>query len=159
MELVVAAAENDVIGRGNALPWHLSADLRRFKAITLGHRILMGRKTQQSIGRPLPGRLNLVLSRSGGFAAPGCATVSSVEEALQAPGAGPLMVIGGAEVYRLCLPLADRIHLTLVHARIADGDAFFAGWRGPGWRETARERHEADEKNDYPCSFVTLERA
>ncbi len=160
IEFVVAVAENDVIGRANGLPWRLSADLRRFKAITLGHSVLMGRKTFDSIGRALPGRRNLVLSRSGHAVAPGCEVVAGVAEALRAAGdGGVLMVIGGAEVYRQCLPLAARIHLTIVHTRIGDGDAFFTGWRDPGWREASRERHPADEKNSYDYSFVTLERA
>jgi dihydrofolate reductase len=157
VEIVVAVAENDVIGRDNGLPWRLSADLRHFKAITLGHSVLMGRKTFDSIGKALPGRQNLVLTRSADFAADGCTGVHSPEEALAAaqPG-GLLMVIGGAEVFRLFLALAGRIHLTIVHTIIADGDACFAGWRGAEWREMSRERHEADERNSYAYSFVTL---
>jgi dihydrofolate reductase len=157
VEFVVAVAENDVIGRNNGLPWRLSGDLRHFKAITLGHSVLMGRKTFESIGKALPGRRNLVLTRSADFAADGCSSVHSLEEALAAAGpGGPLMVIGGAEVFRLSLVLARRIHLTIVHAVIADGDARFDGWRGPEWREVARERHEADDRNTYAYSFVTL---
>lgn len=157
VEFVVAVAENDVIGRDNGLPWRLSADLRHFKAITLGHSVLMGRKTFDSIGKALPGRQNLVLTRSADFAADGCTGVHSLDEALAAvqPG-GPLMVIGGAEVFRLSLALARRIHLTLVHTVIADGDACFDGWRGPEWHEVSRERHEADDRNSYAYSFVTL---
>jgi len=160
MELVVAAAENDVIGRGNQLPWRLPADLRRFKALTLGKHVLMGRNTYESIGRALPGRTNLVLSRSLDFAPSGCTVVASLDAARRAAGAdAALMVIGGAEIYRLCLPFAARIHLTLVHARIDGGDAFFDGWRGPEWRESFRERHEADDKNSCAYSFITLERS
>ncbi|MGO9038881.1 MAG: dihydrofolate reductase [Steroidobacteraceae bacterium] len=160
MELVVAASENDVIGRGNRLPWRLSADLRRFKALTLGKSVLMGRRTYESIGRALPGRTNLVLSRSPGFAPDDCTVLATLEAARTAAGtASSLMVIGGAQIYRLCLPFASCIHLTLVHTTIEDGDAFFGGWRGPEWRETARERHEADDKNSCAYSFVTLERA
>jgi dihydrofolate reductase len=160
MELVVAAAENDVIGRGNQLPWRLPADLRRFKALTLGKHVLMGRNTYESIGRALPGRTNLVLSRSLDFAPSGCTVVASLDAARRAAGAdAALMVIGGAEIYRLCLPFAARIHLTLVHARIDGGDAFFGGWRGPEWRESFRERHEADDKNSCAYSFITLERS
>jgi dihydrofolate reductase len=157
VEFVVAVAENDVIGRDNGLPWRLSADLRHFKAITLGHSVLMGRKTFDSIGKALPGRQNLVLTRSADFAADGCTGVHSLDEALAAaqPG-GPLMVIGGAEVFRLSLALARRIHLTIVHTVIADGDACFDGWRGPEWREVSRERHEADDRNSYAYSFVML---
>lgn len=160
MELLVAASENDVIGRGNQLPWRLPADLRRFKALTFGKCVLMGRKTYESIGRALPGRTNLVLSRSPEFAPGDCTVVATLEAARCAAGtAATLMVIGGAEIYRLCLPFASRIHLTLVHTRIEDGDAFFGGWRAPEWRETARERHESDDKNSCAYSFITLERS
>ena len=160
VELVVAAAENDVIGRGNQLPWRLAADLRHFKALTLGKPILMGRKTYQSIGKALPGRTNIVLTRSAGFAAADCIVVESLAAALRTARAAPvLMVIGGADVYRQCLPCATRIHLTLVHTRIEDGDTFFAGWREEGWRELCRERHAADEKNTFDYSFITLERS
>jgi dihydrofolate reductase len=159
VELVVAVAENDVIGRGGRLPWHLREDLRRFKALTLGKPILMGRRTYQSIGKALPGRTNLVLTRSAGFQAADCTAVATLDQARLAAGAdSSLMVIGGAEVYRQCLAIAARIHLTLVHTRVEQGDTFFAGWRGPEWRETFRERHAAGENNDFDYSFVTLER-
>jgi dihydrofolate reductase len=159
VELVVAVAENDVIGRGNRLPWRLSADLRRFKALTLGKTILMGRKTYESIGKALPGRTNLVLTRSHDFRAAECTVVGSLQRARDAAGAGgALMVIGGADVYRQCLPFAARIHLTLVHARISDGDTFFADWRDPPWCEALREPHAADAKNEFDYTFVTLER-
>jgi dihydrofolate reductase len=158
LELVVAVAENDVIGRGNGLPWRLSADLRHFKSLTMGKPILMGRKTFESIGRALPGRVNLVMTRAPEFRAADCVVVGSLDSACAAAGAGTLMVIGGAEVYRQCLPFASRIHLTLVHARVEDGDAFFSGWRGAEWRESSRERHPADDRNDHPYSFITLDR-
>jgi dihydrofolate reductase len=159
MEFVVAVSENDVIGRRNELPWRLSADLRRFKALTLGKPILMGRKTYESIGHALPGRRNIVLSRAAGFAPADVSVAATLEAALEAAGReAPLMVIGGAEIYRQCLPAASRIHLTLVHTRIEDGDAFFDGWHGEEWRESSRERHEADDKNNFPYSFLTLER-
>jgi dihydrofolate reductase len=162
MQFVVAVSENDVIGRRNQLPWRLSADLRRFKALTLGKPVLMGRKTYESIGHALPGRLNLVLSRSSGFAPADCTVVPTLAAARAAAaiaGEGPLMVIGGAEVFRQCAPEAECIHLTLVHAFIEDGDAFFDAWRGPEWREISRERHPADEKNSAPYSFIALERS
>jgi dihydrofolate reductase len=159
VELVVAAAENAVIGRDGRLPWHLPADLRHFKALTMGHHVLMGRKTYESIGKALPGRTNWVLSRSRAFAPADAKVVQTLEEAQSAAGESSLMVIGGAEIYRLCLARARRIHLTLVHTEIEDGDTFFADWRGPGWTETGRERHEADARNAYPYSFITLEQA
>jgi dihydrofolate reductase len=160
MEIVVAVAENDVIGRRNELPWRLPADLRRFKALTLGKPVLMGRRTYESIGRALPGRLNLVLSKSAEFSPGDCTVVADLGQAREAAAArGEIMVIGGAQIYRQCLPLTSRIHLTLVHTRVEDGDTFFDGWRGAEWRESFRERHEADEKNSCAYSFVTLDRA
>jgi dihydrofolate reductase len=167
MELVVAVSENDVIGRGNRLPWALPADLKHFKALTLGKPILMGRRTYESIGRALPGRLNIVLSRSRGFAASGVRVVADLETARAEAraargaeaGAGPIMVIGGAEIYRQCLSAATRIHLTLVHTRIEDGDTYFREWRDPAWRPSMREDHEADARNPFAYSFITLERA
>jgi dihydrofolate reductase len=159
LELVVAAAENDVIGRGNRLPWHLPADLGHFKALTVGHHILMGRKTYESIGKALPGRTSWVLSRSPGFAPGDCEVVGTLQEARSAVGGeAPLMVIGGAEIYRLCLPFSRRIHLTLVHTEVEDGDTFFADWRRPEWVESGREHHEADAKNAFAYSFITLDR-
>jgi dihydrofolate reductase len=160
VELVVAVSENDVIGRANQLPWHLPAELRHFRSLTMGHHILMGRKTYESIGKALPGRTNLVLSRSRDFAPADCKVVRTLEEGQSGTGSdGPLMVIGGAEIYRQCLPQALRIHLTLVHTKIAGGDTFFSAWRDPEWTESNRERHEADEKNAYAYSFLTLDRA
>jgi len=159
LELVVAAAENDVIGRNNQLPWRLPADLRHFKSLTWGKPILMGRKTYTSIGKALPGRLNLVLTRSDDFVPVDCTIVRSLDDARRAArrvDEAALMVIGGAEVYRQCLPYASCIHLTLVHARIEDGDTFFSGWRDPAWRETARVRHRADAVHRFDYSFVTL---
>ena len=160
VELVVAVSENDVIGRANQLPWRLSADLRHFKALTMGHHILMGRKTYESIGKALPGRTNWVLSRSSDFKPADCKVVRTLEEAqMGVGGEGPLMVIGGAEIYRLCLSQARRMHLTLVHTKITDGDTFFSAWRDPEWTESSRERREADDNNAYDYSFLTLERA
>ena len=160
MEIVVAVSENDVIGRRNQLPWRLPADLKRFKAVTMGHPILMGRKTYESIGKALPGRANIVLSRSASFAAADCAVVSTLDAGRRAAGGDAgLMVIGGAQIYGECISFVSRIHLTLVHTRIEDGDAFFDAWRGPEWRETYREPHEADEKNSSAYTFLTLERS
>lgn len=159
LELVVAVAENDVIGRDNQLPWRLAADLRRFKALTLGRHILMGRKTYESIGKALPGRINLVLTRSLDFDPGDCTVVGTLDAARRVASAeSSVMVIGGAQIYRQCLPFATRIHLTLVHARVEGGDTFFSGWRDAQWRESSRERHEADERNTFAYSFITLER-
>ena len=156
--LVVAMDEYGVIGRGGGLPWRLPNDLKFFKRITMGKPILMGRRTHESIGRPLPGRENLVLTRDRSYAAEGCRVVHDLEEALAAAeGAGELMVIGGAEVYARCLPRAERIWLTRVHGRVT-GDTHMPPLDPAEWRETWRERHPADEKNPYPHSFVLLER-
>jgi dihydrofolate reductase len=159
LELIVAVAENDAIGRANQLPWRLPADLRHFKALTLGKTVLMGRKTYASIGKALPGRTNVVLTRSTQFDPGDCRVAGSLDEARRAAGAdAELLVIGGAEIYALCLPLATRIHLTLVHAWVADADTFFNGWREPEWREVSRERHETDAAHSAAYSFITLER-
>ena len=158
IELVVAVAENDVIGRGNRLPWRLPADLRRFKALTLGKPVMMGRKTYESIGKALPGRTNIVLTRGSDFDPGDCIVVGTFPDGRLAAGEdAPLMVIGGAEVYRLSLAFASRIHLTLVHGAV-EGDTRFDGWRDPVWHEVFRERHEADDANNFAYSFITLQR-
>lgn len=150
-------ARNGVIGRGNAMPWHLPADLKRFKALTLGKPILMGRKTYESIGRALPGRDNLVLTRARDWRAEGVTVVHSVDEALQqAAASAELVVIGGAEVYQLTLPLARRIYLTHVLADV-DGDTFFPPFSPSEWRDIECSEHAADERHAYAMSFVTLE--
>ena len=156
---VVAATENDVIGRNNGMPWHLPADLAHFKAITLGHPVLMGRKTYEAIGRPLPGRRNLVLSRSPDFAVPGVEVVHSLEAAIAAAGDVPeLMVIGGAALYTLALPRTDRVHLTRLHMTL-DGDAHFPALPESQWREVSRSpRRPADERNACDMTFLVLER-
>lgn len=158
MTLVAAIAENGVIGHGNRLPWHLPADLKRFKALTMGKPILMGRKTFEAISKPLPGRRNLVLTRSADFRAPGVEIVGSVQEALTANAdALELMVIGGAEIFLLFLPLARRIYLTRVHAPIV-GDTRFPNCDWNEWRKVDRSTHPADDKNAYAMTFLTLER-
>ena len=160
VEFVVAVSENDVIGRDNALPWRLPEDLRRFKALTVGGTVLMGRKTYESIGRTLPDRRNLILSRRADLAVAGAIVVHDPETARRAaPPTQPLMVIGGAEIFRLFLPQATRIHLTIVHAHITDGDAYFDAWRGAEWRESFRETRRRDERHTFDYTFVTLERS
>jgi dihydrofolate reductase len=158
ISLVVAMAGNRVIGRDQALPWHLPADLAHFKALTMGKPILMGRKTWESIGRPLPGRLNLVLTRDPGYQAGGATTVTSVDAAIDAcTGAPELMVIGGAGVYRDLLPAANRLYLTEVSTNV-DGDTYFPELDMSEWREVSREQRQADEKNACDMSFVILDR-
>jgi dihydrofolate reductase len=156
--LVVARAQNGVIGRDGTLPWHLPADLRRFKALTMGSVMVMGRKTFESLPGLLPGRRHVVITRDPSWKADGVEVAHSVEEALRVAGAEPTSVIGGAEIFALFLPLADRIELTEVLADIT-GDTVMADPRESGsWRETAREDHEAADGRP-PFRFVTLERA
>jgi dihydrofolate reductase len=157
VSLIVAMAQNGVIGRDNALPWRLPEDLKRFKAFTLGKTLLMGRKTYESIGRPLPGRANLVLTRDRGFRAPGVVVVHSVEEALAHAADNELVAIGGAEIYRLVLPFARRLYLTHVHADVP-GDTYFPDFDPTQWADVEWRMHPADEQHAYPLTFVTLER-
>ncbi|HEY6824359.1 MAG TPA: dihydrofolate reductase, partial [Steroidobacteraceae bacterium] len=154
----VAMAQNGVIGRDNTLPWRLPEDLKRFKSFTLGKPILMGRKTFESIGRPLPERTNFVLTRDRGWSAAGVTVAHSVEEALaRAAGSEELVAIGGAEVYRLVLPFARRIYLTHVHADVP-GDTYFPEFDATQWADVECRMHPADERHAYPVTFVTLER-
>jgi dihydrofolate reductase len=159
LELVVARARNDVIGRQGELPWRLPDDLALFKAITLGHPVLMGRKTHESIGRPLPGRRNVVLSRDPGFAPPGVDVVRNLEAALaELAGADRVFVIGGEDVFRATLPLAATIHLTEVDAEVP-GDAYFPAFDRGQFREVERIHHPADERHAHAFDYVRLERA
>lgn len=156
--IVAALADNGVIGRAGALPWHLPDDLRRFKGLTLGHPILMGRRTFESIGKPLPGRRNLVLTRRADGLPPGVEAVASLPAALErCAGDSQLCVIGGAEVYAQALPLATHLELTRVHGAI-DGDVRFPAFDAAEWRELARLEHAADERHAWPMTFQTLER-
>jgi dihydrofolate reductase len=158
VSIIVAVAQNDVIGSDNGLPWHLPDDLKRFKALSLGKPVVMGRKTFASIGRPLPGRLNIVVSRQPGLQIDGVAVVKSIDEAFAAAGAVPeVVVIGGAEIFRQVLPRVHTIHLTRVHARVP-GDVFFPLLAPQAWREVAMEHHAADDHHPYAFSFVTLQR-
>ena len=159
ISLIAAMADNGVIGRNNRLPWRLSADLQRFKALTMGKPIVMGRKTWESIGRPLPGRTNIVVTRDVGYRAEGCVVVHSVDQALEvAAGSDEVMVIGGANLYQQLLDRADRLYLTQVRADV-EGDAWFPEFDRAQWREVERESHSRDEKNEYDYAFVTLERS
>jgi dihydrofolate reductase len=156
--LVVAMADNSVIGRGGSLPWHLPDDLRHFKSVTLGKPILMGRHTFESIGRPLPGRRNLVLTRGAAPLAPAVESVASIAAALALVGESPeLCVIGGAAVYAQALPAATRLYLTRVHGEVS-GDVHFPPWDASAWRELDRQEHPADARHAYAMSFITLAR-
>ncbi len=158
LSIIVAVAANGVIGNGNQLPWRLPDDLQRFKALSLGKPIVMGRKTFDSIGRPLPGRLNIVVSRQRDLQIPGCRVVASLDEAIAAAQAAPeIVIVGGAEIYRQVLPQVATIHLTRVHADIA-GDVLFPTLAANEWREVATEYHPADERHVHAFTFSTLER-
>lgn len=158
--LIAALDRNGAIGKGNALPWHLPEDLKRFKRLTLGKPVLMGRKTAESLARALPGRRNLVLTRSGRVPFEGMQAVASIEEALQAvgdEGAQALCVIGGAEIYALTLPIADALHLTHVDTVVVDADTFFPAFDVGQWRVGAREAHRADDRHAFDYDFVDYE--
>jgi dihydrofolate reductase len=158
LSLIAAVAENRVIGRGGALPWHLPDELAHFKRSTLGKPVLMGRHTFVSIGRPLPGRANVVVSRTAGFAPAGVAVAPDLDAALAlAAGAPEAVVIGGALLYREALPRADRIYLTRVHAR-PEGDAFFPELDPREWRESLVAEHPADARHAHAFSIHLLER-
>ena len=164
LSVIVAAAENGVIGRDNALPWHLPEDLRYFKRVTMGKPLVMGRRTFESIGRPLPGRTNIVISRNPHFRAAGVKVVPSLDDALQlardialAEDVGELLVIGGAQIYAEVIPRADRLYLTRVHA-IVEGDAFLPPINWHEWSESSRERHRGSGENPHDYSFLVYER-
>ncbi len=162
--LIVAAAENGVIGRNNALPWHLPGELQYFRRVTMGKPIIMGRRTFESIGRPLPGRANIVITRSAGFSAEGVQVVHSLDSACELAadialidGAQEAVVIGGADIYRLALPRASRLYLTRVHAEV-DGDVFLPAIDFSEWREVSREHHPAVDPNPFDYSCIVYER-
>ena len=157
LHLIAALDRNRAIGRGNALPWHLPDDLKRFKALTLGKTLLMGRKTAESLGRALPKRRNLVLTRSGRVPFDGMEAVASVDEALrvvEADGGDVLCVIGGGELYALTLPMATRMYLTHVDTAIDDGDAFFPAFASDEWHPCARQTRSADASHAFDMEFV-----
>ncbi|WP_052338453.1 dihydrofolate reductase [Luteimonas huabeiensis] len=159
--LIAALDRNRAIGRDNALLWHLPDDLKRFKALTLGKPVLMGRKTAESIGRALPGRRNLVLTRSGRVPFEGMEAVESLDAALAraaADGAQALCAIGGGEVYALALPRAEALHLTHVETTVADADAFFPPWDARAWEAVSRTPHAADARHAFAFEFVDYAR-
>jgi len=160
VSLIVAMAHGRVIGQGGALPWHLPADLRHFKSLTMGKPIIMGRATHESIGRALPGRHNIVLTRQADYAAEGCTVVSTPEAALEAAakdGADEVMIIGGAAVYEAFLPMTARLYLTEIDADLT-GDTRFPVIDFDEWEEASRELRPADDKNPYPHAFIRYER-
>ena len=159
LELIAAVARNGVIGAGGAMPWHLSEDLRRFRALTTGHTVIMGRRTWESLPRALPGRQNVVVSRQRGYPAPGATVVGSFAEALaQAALPEPVFCIGGGELFRIALPLSDVVHLTAID-RDFPGDATFPALDPAHWRETEREAHRKPGPDGFEYAFITCERA
>jgi dihydrofolate reductase len=156
--LIVATGQNNIIGNNNQLPWHLPADLAHFKKMTLGKTIIMGRKTFESIGKPLPGRRNIIITRNPRYQIENTESFSSLEQALENLHDQPeIMVIGGAQLFQLSLSIANRIYLTIIHHDFA-GDTFFPSIDPLLWREIQREDHSSDEKNLYNYSFIQLER-
>lgn len=158
--LVLAISENRALGKDNQLLWRLPNDMKHFKKVTLGHPMVMGRKTFESIGKPLPGRTSIIISRQSDYPVPeGCLLAASLEEALQAALAldEQVMVVGGGQIYEQALPLAEVIYLTLVHETF-DGDTFFPELSANDWEVAEQEEHEADDRHPYPYTFFTFRR-
>ena len=162
--IFAAVAENGVIGRDNALPWRIKSDMQRFRAATMGKPVVMGRKTYLSIGKPLAGRTNIVVSRNAGFAAPGIVTVANLDAALSSArgdalrrGADTIVVIGGTEIFTQTMPLADRLDITLVHAR-PEGDTYFPAIDPHVWREVERSEHPAGPQDEAGVAHITYKR-
>ena len=159
ISIIVAMDRNGVIGKDGSLPWYLSSDLKHFKKITMGKPIVMGRKTHESIGRPLPGRENVVITSDKEYQAPGCTVLNSIECVFaKFRHIDEIMIMGGADLYKQLLAGADRIYLTEVHADL-EGDTYFPEFDRESWEENERYDFRADEKNEYDYSFVILERA
>lgn len=158
ISIIVAVAENGVIGSGNRMPWHISEDLRRFKAITTGHPVVMGRKTFESLGRPLPNRTNVVITRNPDYVAAGAEVAGSLEDALAMfPGGEEVFVIGGGEIYRQAMSIADRLYITRIGMAF-DGDTYFPAIDPLRWRETWHEAHPCGEKFPHPFQFVNYQK-
>lgn len=158
LALIVAMDENGLIGKSNNLPWRLSADLQYFRKITMAKPIIMGRKTYESIGRPLPGRQNIIITKNQAYQAQNCTVVCSIDEALHITSAADeVMVMGGGSLYAQLLPHAHKLYLTLVHAKL-EGDTWFPKWCLDDWQQLSREDHIADDVNDYPYSFIVYQR-
>jgi dihydrofolate reductase len=162
ISILVAMAKNRVIGRNNALPWQLPPDLRRFKELTMGHHIVMGRKTYESIGRPLPRRTNVIITRQAGYQVPGAIVVASIDQALKVCSAGKevdqeIFVIGGAQIYQQSLGLCQRIYITEIQQEF-DGDTLFPELNQQVWREISREKHRLNDDDGLEYHFVVLDR-
>lgn len=157
ISMIAAMADNRIIGKDNQMPWHLPADFAWFKRCTMGKPVVMGRKTYESIGRPLPGRLNIVISRDASLSIEDVTTVTSIEQALEVAGeVEEVMIIGGGAIYAACLPMANKLYITHIEAEI-QGDTQFPDW-GNEFKETYSEAYQADEKNAYNMRFTILEK-
>ncbi|WP_440889647.1 type 3 dihydrofolate reductase [Vibrio sp. WZ-1] len=157
ISMIAAMADNRIIGKDNQMPWHLPADFAWFKRCTMGKPVVMGRKTYESIGRPLPGRLNIVISRDASLSIEGVTTVTSIEQALDVAGdIEEVMIIGGGAIYSACLPMANKLYITHIEAEI-EGDTQFPDW-GSEFKEIYSEAYQADEKNAYNMRFTILEK-
>lgn len=160
ISLIAAMSENRVIGRDGGLPWHLPADLKHFQQTTMGHPVIMGRRTFESLGRPLPGRTNIIVTRNPDYELDDAIVVRSLDEAIQAAeddDPEEIFILGGEEIFRQALPRAQRMYLTLVQAEF-DGDVMFPEFNAGEWRTVEQREHPADEKNKYACTFQTIER-
>jgi dihydrofolate reductase len=159
LALIVAMTRRGLIGRGGGLPWKLSADLKRFKALTMGHHLIMGRKTFGSLGRALPGRTSIIVTRQSGYeSSPGTLVAANLDEAIGlAAGDQEPIIIGGGEIFKLALPCVDRLYVTWVEAEVA-GDTWFPTWNESDWRMTHCEAHPADAKNEYDTTFCVYDR-
>ncbi|NNN48893.1 type 3 dihydrofolate reductase [Vibrio sp. 2-2(8)] len=157
ISMIAAMADNRIIGKDNQMPWHLPADFAWFKRCTLGKPVIMGRKTYESIGRPLPGRHNIVISRDASLAIDGVSIVSSIEEAIEVAGhVDEVMIIGGGSIYQACMPQANKLYLTFIDLNI-EGDTQFPEWGGE-WQEVHREMYQADDKNAHNMQFVVFDK-
>jgi len=158
LSIIVALAENNVVGINNKLPWYLPADLKRLKLITMGHHLVMGRRTYESLGRPLPGRTSVIITHNKDYKAEGSIVVSSIKEALEVvKNDSEPFIFGGGEIFREALPMVKRIYMTKIHHDF-NGDTFFSELNEKEWKEVSREDYQPDEKNKYSYSFITLER-
>jgi dihydrofolate reductase len=155
ISLIAAMSKNRVIGNNNSLIWKLPADMKRFKEITTGKTVIMGRKTYESIGRPLPNRRNIIITRNGSYSVDGCEVTSSLEKAIEISN-GDAMIIGGGEIYTQALSIADKVHLTIIHEDF-EGDTYFPEM-GEEWVKVIREDHQPDEKNQHKYSFIDYEK-
>lgn len=158
VSMIVALSENGVIGNKMKLPWHISADLKRFKSLTMGHPIVMGRKTYESIGRLLPGRSTIIVSRQHNYQVAGATVVQSIEQALEVANDDPqVFIVGGNQIYQLAAPLVNKLYVTRIHALVT-GDTHFTAIAWEQWKQVSCERHGADEKNDHDYSFEVYHR-